>query len=408
MQHRAIVVGAAVGGSALANALGRAGVPTLVLEKGAERDNSTRGDILHPPTLAFLERWGVLGPLHEDGSIPMTTLAVTSSELGRLATYPIEPAGDGPAGCSIAVPHDRIEAVMKDVAGRWPSVEIERANVTGLLRDERGRVSGVQARTPAGERVYEAPLVVGCDGSQSLVRRELGIGVERKPYDHEFLYIAADGETDPPNAMHFAFDRKGCMLIASRPRSRMRIAVYFKVGTRGDLLKQPDPALYEYVTERMPLPFLKAARFGRANAHLYPLMRQFAERYWAPGVALVGDAAHTTHPAGATGMNLAISGAARLVEMVGPLLERDLTSTTERDALDAALDAYDAERRPAAAEAIERNHQQALRIWPPNPHDDPYGLAEAFNPARGWGARGAGWGQNPAALAEVAAASDGA
>src|SRR5919107_160310 len=67
MQHRVIVVGAAVAGSAVANAFGQAGIPTLVLEKGAERDNSTRGDILHPPTLAFLERWGVLGPLHEDG-----------------------------------------------------------------------------------------------------------------------------------------------------------------------------------------------------------------------------------------------------------------------------------------------------------------------------------------------------
>ena len=49
MQQRVIVVGAAVGGSALANALGSAGIPVLVLEKGAERDNSTRGDILHPP-----------------------------------------------------------------------------------------------------------------------------------------------------------------------------------------------------------------------------------------------------------------------------------------------------------------------------------------------------------------------
>jgi 2-polyprenyl-6-methoxyphenol hydroxylase-like FAD-dependent oxidoreductase len=399
MQHRVIVVGAAVGGSALANALGSAGIPTLVLEKGAERDNSTRGDILHPPTLAFLDRWGVLGPLHEDGSLPMTTIAVTSAELGRLATYPVKRANDGPAGQSIAVPHDRIEQIMKDVAGRWPSVEIERAAVTGLLRDERGRVSGVRARTPDGERECRASLVVGCDGSQSLVRRELGIGVERHPYDHEFLYIAADGPTDPPGAMHFAFDRKGCILIASRPKNRMRIAIYFKVGTRGDLLKQPDPALYQYVIGRFP--FLAGARFGRENAHLYPLTRQLADAFYAPGAALVGDAAHTTHPAGATGMNLAISGAARLAEMVGQHLLDDPTTLAQQDALDAALAAYDAERRPASAEAIERNHQQALRIWPPNPHDDPYGLAEAFNPERGWGAAGAGWGQNPAALAEV-------
>ena len=399
MQHRVIVVGAAVGGSAVANALGQAGVPTLVLEKGAERDNSTRGDILHPPTLAFLERWGVLGPLHEDGSLPITTMAVTSRELGRLATYPIPPAGDGPAGRSIAVPHDRIEAVMKEVAGRWPSVEIERATVLGLVRDERGRISGVRARTAAGECVYQAPLVVGCDGGQSLVRRELGIGCWRRPYGYDLLYIGAEGVTEPPRVMHFYFDRQGVIMVVSRPRDRMRIGIRFDRGARGDLLKRPDPALHAYVAERVPQ--LEVARFGRANAHVYSLSRQLAERFCAPGGALVGDSAHVTHPAGATGMNLAISGAARLAEMVGPLLLNGLSTAKQLDALDAALEAYDAERRPAAEAAIEANHQQSLRLWPANPHDDPQAYAEACNPAGRWGARGAGWGQNPAALAEV-------
>src|SRR5918912_2067376 len=135
MQQRVIVVGAAVAGSALANALGQAGVPTLVLEKGAERDNSTRGDILHPPTLAFLERWGVLDDLIRDGALPMTELAVTHRDRGRLATFRIEPVGEGPASQSIAVPHDRIEAVMKAAAERWPSVTVERATVLGLVKD---------------------------------------------------------------------------------------------------------------------------------------------------------------------------------------------------------------------------------------------------------------------------------
>jgi 2-polyprenyl-6-methoxyphenol hydroxylase-like FAD-dependent oxidoreductase len=399
MQHRVIVVGAAVGGSAMANALGQAGVPTLVLEKGAERDNSTRGDILHPPTLAFLERWGVLGPLHEDGALPITTMAVTSRELGRLATYPIPPANDGPAGRSIAVPHDRIEAVMKDVAGRWPSVEIARANVLGLVRDERGRVGGVRARTAAGERVYEAPLVIGCDGGQSLVRRELGIDCWRRPYGYDLLYIGAEGQTEPPQVMHFYFDRTGVVMVVSRPRDGIRIGIRFDRGARGDLLRRPDPALYEYVVDRVPQ--LERARFGRANAHVYSLSRQLAARFAAPGGALVGDSAHVTHPAGATGMNLAISGAARLAEMTAPLLLNGLSTATQLDELDAALLAYDAERRPAAEAAIEANHQQSLRIWPTNAHDDPEGYAKGLNPSFGWGARGAGWGQNPAALAEV-------
>jgi 2-polyprenyl-6-methoxyphenol hydroxylase-like FAD-dependent oxidoreductase len=403
--HRVIVVGAAVAGSAMANALGQLGIPTLVVEKGAERDNSTRGDILHPPTLAFLDRWEVLGDLHADGALPLTQIAVTSRSCGRLATYPIAAAGEGPAARSVAVPHDRIEAVMKAAAERWPSVEIERATVVGLERNDDGRVAEVRARTAAGERVFRAPLVVGCDGSQSLVRRELGIPVDRQPYDHEFLYIAADGPTDPPAAMHFYLDRQGVIMVASRPGRRMRIAIYFARGARGDLLKRPDPALHEYVAGRVPA--LAAARFGRANAHVYSLVRQLALRFSAPGAALVGDAAHTTHPAGATGMNLAISGAARLAELLGPLLLEGSETPAQLAALDGALTAYDAERRPAAALAVEHNHRQALRIWPPHPEENLEGYARAANPASGWGVGGAGWGQDPAALGPLAVASSG-
>ena len=391
--QRVIVVGAAVAGSAVANALGQLGVPTLVLEKGAERDNSTRGDILHPPTLAFLQSWGVLDDLCRDGALPLTELAVTSRERGRLATFPILPQGTGPTAQSIAVPHDRIEAVMKACGERWPSVEFCRATVTGLLKNEDGRVQGVRARMPSGaEERFEAPLVIGCDGSQSLVRRELHIHVDRQPYDHEFLYMAADGVTDPPAAMHFYLDPAGVIMVASRPRQRMRICIYFGRGERGDLLKRPDPALHEYVVARVPQ--LASARFGRRQAHVYSLTRQLAANFARPGAALVGDAAHTTHPAGATGMNLAISGAARLAEMVAPaLLDND-----NLDKLDRQLAEYDAERRPAAAAALEQNHRQAMRIWQAGVQHDPDAYVRAVDPNAEWGVGGAGWGKDPAAL----------
>jgi 2-polyprenyl-6-methoxyphenol hydroxylase-like FAD-dependent oxidoreductase len=402
--QRVIVVGAAVAGSAVANALGQLGVPVLVLEKGAERDNSTRGDILHPPTLAFLQGWGVLDDLIRDGALPLTELAVTSREQGRLATFPIQAQGQGPASQSLAVPHDRIEAVMKAGAERWLSVEMLRATVIGLISDERGRVAGVRARTPAGvEETFFAPLVVGCDGSQSLVRRGLDIPVDRQPYDHEFLYIAADGPTDPPAAMHFYLDPEGVIMVASRPRQRMRIAIYFARGSRGDLLKRPDPALHAYVAGRVPQ--LASARFGRRQVHVYALTRQLAACFARPGAALVGDAAHTTHPAGATGMNLAISGAARLAELLGPLLlDHSPLSLWERagvrdlQAIDAQLAAYDAERRPAASAALEHNHRQAMRIWQAGVQHDPEAYVRAVDPNAEWGVGGAGWGKDPAAL----------
>jgi 2-polyprenyl-6-methoxyphenol hydroxylase-like FAD-dependent oxidoreductase len=392
-----IVVGAAVAGSAVANALGARGIPTLVVERGFERDNGTRGDFLHPPTLRFLEPWGVLEALFRDGALPIYHLAVSHRTLGRLATYDILTQGEGPASRTIAVPHDRIEAVMKACAERWPSVTTVTGTVTSLLR-ENGRVVGVCARAESGEeRAYRARLVVGCDGAQSLVRRELAIETARHPYDHYFVYIQADGPTDPPAAIHFCLDETGVMMVASRPRQRMRIAMIAERGVQNDLLRMTDDQLYEYVTYRVP--WLEGARFTHDDIHIYSIARSLAERFWQPGAALVGDAAHTTHPAGATGMNLAITGAARLVELVAPALT---AGADDPMALDAALHAYSAERRPAAAVALERNHQQSQRIWTDDCHLDPEAYARNADPTSGWGAGGAGWGQDPAALMRAA------
>jgi len=93
-----IIVGAAVAGGSLANALGQFGVRTLVLEKGAHRDTSTRGDVLHPPSLRFLEQWEALAALHADGTIPIRWLAVSDLHLGRVATYAIPGQDKTPAG----------------------------------------------------------------------------------------------------------------------------------------------------------------------------------------------------------------------------------------------------------------------------------------------------------------------
>jgi 2-polyprenyl-6-methoxyphenol hydroxylase-like FAD-dependent oxidoreductase len=387
-----IVVGSAVAGSAVANALGALGVETLVLEKGFEKENSARGDFLHPPTLRFLDRWGVLEPLFDDGALPIYHLAISHRTLGRLATYDLRAQGDGLAGRTIAAPHDRIEAVMKASAEGRSSVRAMHGAVTGLLR-EGGRAVGVRATVDGAEREFRAPIVIGCDGGLSLVRRELGIEADRRIYDHEYLYVQANGVTDPPAAQHFCLDETGVIRVASRPKNRMRVAIFFARGARGDLLKRPLSEIYDYVVYRVP--WLEGITFERDDLTLYIVTRSLAHSFWAPGVALVGDAAHTTHPAGATGMNLAISGAARLVEMVAPVLQ---AGSVDSAALDAALAAYDAERRPAAGAAIEQNDRQAQRIWLNDCHLDPYTYARSADPNAAWGVNGAGWGQDPAAL----------
>ena len=395
MDADVIVVGAAVAGAAVGNAFGSQGVRTLLLEKISREVHSTRGDLLHPPTLRLLDQWGVLAALHADGALPIRELAVSHRDRGLIARFPLQQSGDGPADRTIAVPHDRIEAVLFACAQAWPSVRCERGTVTALDVGDDGRVTGVRFRPHGdeGEQILRARLVVGCDGGQSLVRRGLGIAIEQHPYEHEQVIIGGFGQAELPAALHFYLDELGALAVVNRPRGGFRILLTLRLGLRGDLLRRPDPALHDYVVGRFPQ--LEPLRFGKADAHLYRLGRHLADRFHGPGAALVGDAAHATHPAGATGMSLAISGADRLAKRLGPLLLAEAGPAE----LDAALADYDAERRPAAQLAVESNHAQALRIWQSDLYLDPDAYARAVDPTSGWGANNAGWGQDPAALA---------
>jgi 2-polyprenyl-6-methoxyphenol hydroxylase-like FAD-dependent oxidoreductase len=397
MDADVIIAGGAVAGSALANALGSRGISTLLIEKVSREVHSTRGDLLHPPTLRMLDGWGVLDALHKDGTLQITELAVSHRDRGLLARFPLKAAGDGPAGRTIAIPHDRIDAVLYACAERWPSVRSQRGVVTGLLRDGNGRAQGVRCRLAGSEEEVElrSRVVAACDGAMSGLRRSLGIAAEQKLYEHEQVIIACFGEPELPAALHWYLDDIGALTVVSRPRGQCRILLTLPLGARGDLLKEPDPALHDYIAGRFPM--LAHLRIEKANGYVYRLGRHVAGSFWAPGVALVGDAAHATHPAGASGMSLAITGAARLTEKIAPLL----AGNARDEDIDSALESYDAERRPAAQTAVEANHQQALRIWQSDLFRDPDAYAEAINPNSGWGAGDAGWGQDPAALSKA-------
>jgi 2-polyprenyl-6-methoxyphenol hydroxylase-like FAD-dependent oxidoreductase len=234
-----VVVGGAVAGASLANALGSRGVHTLLLEKVSREVHSTRGDLLHPPTLRLLDGWGVLEALHSDGALPITELAVSDRD-GLVARFPISAAGEGPAGHTLAVPHDRIEAVLYACAKRWQSVRSESGTVVGLER-QAGRVCGVRFRPrgSSGEAILRSKVVVGCDGIPSLVRRKLGIACEQQPYEHEQVLIGGQGETELPAALHWYLDDIGPLAVATRPRGGFRVLMVFPLGQRRDLPAAP-------------------------------------------------------------------------------------------------------------------------------------------------------------------------
>jgi 2-octaprenylphenol hydroxylase len=89
-----------------------------------------------------------------------------------------------------------------------------------------------------------------------------------------------------------------------------------------------------------------------------PLRQRHAKRYVEPGLALVGDAAHTIHPLAGQGVNLGFLDAAMLAEVLLHALQRG-----ERLADERVLSRFERRRMPhnlammAAMESFERLFQ---------------------------------------------------
>src|SRR5215813_6386956 len=85
-KDRIIVVGAGPVGLTAALALGRRGIPTVLLAAESELVMELRGSTFHPPTLDLLDEFGIVPQMIETGLIA-PTWQFRDRETGPVATF---------------------------------------------------------------------------------------------------------------------------------------------------------------------------------------------------------------------------------------------------------------------------------------------------------------------------------
>jgi 2-polyprenylphenol 6-hydroxylase len=159
-----------------------------------------------------------------------------------------------------------------------------------------------------------ARLLVGADGAQSWLRRQAGIDMAVEDYGQSA--IVANFETERPHrgTAYQWFRRDG--VLAYLPLPGRRITIVWSS-------RQED------VAGRMALSDESfAARVAEAGGHVlgglgtitrravFPLKRRRAREWVRPGLALIGDAAHTVHPLAGQGVNLGFRDGRLLASML--------------------------------------------------------------------------------------------
>ncbi|MGU3521974.1 3-demethoxyubiquinol 3-hydroxylase [Enterobacteriaceae bacterium C23F] len=158
-----------------------------------------------------------------------------------------------------------------------------------------------------------AKLVIGADGANSQVRQMAGIGVHAWQYPQSCMLITVECENEPGDSTWQQFTPDGPRAFLPLYDHWASLVWYDNPARIRQLQSLTLEQLEREITRTFP------ARLGNVKpvaAGAFPLTRRHALRYVQPGLALVGDAAHTIHPLAGQGVNLGYRDVDALVDVL--------------------------------------------------------------------------------------------
>ncbi|MEL6677590.1 MAG: FAD-dependent monooxygenase [Pseudomonadota bacterium] len=312
-----IVVGGGLTGPALALASALAGASVIVLDAGpapaadapAFDGRSYAVALGSQNLLRALGVWEHVAP----NAQPILDIVVSDGRAGQgvsplFVHFDHREIEEGPFGALVEDRHLRV--ALHAAATRHAAVEIRHG---ARVRAQAVTQTGAEVSLEDGTTLH-ARVLVGCDGRQSGVAARAGIRRLGWDYDQTSLVCAIAHAKPHEGTAHQIFLPPGPLAILPLQGDQSAI-VWTESRARAQAIMELGDA--DYIAELRP-------RFGDflgeislvGQRYAYPLGLTLAERFVAPRVALVGDAAHGIHPIAGQGLNLGFRDIAAFAEVI--------------------------------------------------------------------------------------------
>ncbi|WP_079408251.1 NAD(P)/FAD-dependent oxidoreductase [Streptomyces sp. 3211] len=359
-----IVVGARAAGAATAMLLAQTGARVLMLDRASFPSDTVSTHFIQPSGVERLANWKLLPELLKTGCPPINTITFHLEAIAINGTpYPV-----GKWNMAIAPRRVILDSLLVQAAAN-AGVEFRPMSSVRSIREEEGRVAGVEFSNRGRDYNERGQLIIGADGKHSSIARI----VSSESYN-DFGRIGCwfyGYWTGIPGEGSQAFVSGG-RFIAAFPTNYDQHCVVAG-WPQDDFAKvKLDPMAFLMSAAADLAPNLYDAIKGGAREVRLSGAGDLDNRYrrsTGPGWALVGDAGLVCDPVGAHGISSAFSQAEILARNVAASLGGSL------EAIDDATAAYVQERDKITWDAFRTNAAFATNAPPPE-------LLKALAPAQ--------------------------
>ncbi len=376
-----VIAGGGPVGLTAAIALGRRGVPVVLLNERLETATHPKCNNTNARTMEHLRRLGVAEDIHRASLPPLVAREYAyvtrfcGYEFARMGRpHPYMDGGRKVGGNADFlrspetpqyIPQTSLEPILKEHAERQTSVSVRFGwRVVGVTETSTGVDVTAESVTSGERRSIGAQYVIAADGARSLVRRELGIEMagEDGTVERAFMtgtmlshHIRApkllEQSGRPPALITWITNHEARGFFFAQD-ARERWIVHYQVP-RGVDWRTLDPraVVRKMIGADTEFEILSGGPWTGGLALV-------AERYQTGRIFLVGDAAHLYTPLGAFGMNTGVGDAMnicwKLAAVHAGWAGADL------------LRSYEAERRPIGIRNARHGITCAQRqsAWP--------------------------------------------
>lgn len=318
-----VIIGAGMVGASLACALAPSGLRVAIIESVTlsnkqQSSYDDRGITLSPSSKRILEHIGVWQQV-QSTTTPIKKIHV--SEQGRFGFTHLDASETGnPELGHVVVARSLGQALHKQMS-EFDNVElICPAELKHFQRTDTGM--SLEISNLDNTEALSTGLLVGADGSRSLVRRLAGINTKER--DFKQTAIVANVTTQKSNnaTAYERFTPHGP--IALLPIDKNRSVLVFTVNKENAerYLTMPDEQYMKTIETEFGRRLGKVEQIGQRRS--YPIVFIEVIEQYQEQLILLGNAAHTIHPNGAQGFNLGLRDVAGLAECIFAGIEKGL------------------------------------------------------------------------------------